>query len=331
MEAGGALPTIDASKLIGRTFIDDPDMEGNQRRAKIEEIELTSERTPDLQELFRFRASVGEKRFEKLMTYHKMVEWCNRDLHLDGYYKVDGILGHRKDPKARGGYWLRIKWGDGTVSENDLATTFNDDPVSVALYAQRNDLLTTPGWKRCKSYVKNPKKLARMINQAKLKVHRTRPVYKYGFQVPRNHDEALRIDEKFGNTNWQDAEKLEILQLFEYDSFENKGRGAPIPEGFTKIPTHFVYDVKHDGRHKARMVAGGHRTEVPVDSVYSGVVSLAGIRIVTFLAELNDMELWSTDIGNAYLESFTKEKVAFIAGPEFGEFAGHTFIIRKAL
>jgi hypothetical protein len=79
------------------------------------------------------------------------------------------------------------------------------------------------------------------------------------------------------------------------------------------------------------MVTGGHRTQVPVDSVYSGVISLAGIRIVTFLAELNGLELWGTDIGNAYLESFTKEKVAFVAGPEFGALEGHTFLIRKAL
>jgi hypothetical protein len=170
-----------------------------------------------------------------------------------------------------------------------------------------------------------------MINQAKLKANRTRPVYKYGFQIPRNHAEALRIDEKFGNTKWVDAEKLEIQQLFEYNAFHDTGLGTPVPEGHTKIPTHFVYDVKHDGRHKARLVAGGHRTETPVDSVYSGVVSLAGIRIVTFLAELNDMELWSTDIGNAYLESYTKEKVAFVAGDEFGDLAGHTFIIIKAL
>jgi Reverse transcriptase (RNA-dependent DNA polymerase) len=108
---------------------------------------------------------------------------------------------------------------------------------------------------------------------------------------------------------------------------------APIPEGYTKIPTHFVYDVKHDGRHKSRMVAGGHRTEMPVDSVYSGVVTLAGVRIVTFLAEHNGMELWGTDIGNAYLESYTKEKekVCFTAGPEFGEQEGHAFVIKKAL
>ena len=77
------------------------------------------------------------------------------------------------------------------------------------------------------------------------------------------------------------------------------GLGAPIPEGYQKIPCHMVYDVKHDGRHKARFVAGGHRTSVPVDSVYSGVVSLLGERIISFLAELNDLELWGTDIGNA--------------------------------
>lgn len=79
------------------------------------------------------------------------------------------------------------------------------------------------------------------------------------------------------------------------------------------------------------MVGNGNRTDTPVDSVYSGVVSLQGIRILTTLAELNDCELWSTDIGNAYLESFTKEKIYFVAGPEFGEYEGHTFVIVKAL
>ena len=127
-----------------------------------------------------------------------------------------------------------------------------------------------------------------MVNQAKLRSNRTRPVYKYGFQVPRNHAEALKIDEKHGDTKWIDAEQLEIKQLMEYESFKDLGKGASLPEGYTKIPCHFVYDVKHDGQHKARLVAGGHRTSTPVDSVYSGVVSLAGIRIVTFLAELND-------------------------------------------
>ena len=37
------------------------------------------------------------------------------------------------------------------------------------------------------------------------------------------------------------------------------------------------------------------------------------------------------NIGNAYLEAKTKEKVYFIVGPEFGPLQGHTLIIVKAL
>ena len=53
--------------------------------------------------------------------------------------------------------------------------------------------------------------------------------------------------------------------------------------------------------------------------------------MLAFFAELNDLEFWATDIGNAYLETFTQEKVYIIAGPEFGERAGHTLLIVKAL
>ena len=55
--------------------------------------------------------------------------------------------------------------------------------------------------------------------------------------------------------------------------------------------------------------------------------------MITFLAELNGLELWSTDIGNAYLESNTKEKVYIVAGKEFEcvGLDGHTLVIAKAL
>jgi hypothetical protein len=50
-----------------------------------------------------------------------------------------------------------------------------------------------------------------------------------------------------------------------------------------------------------------------------------------FMAELNNLEFWATDIGNAYLEALTAEKVYIIAGPEFGELEGHALVISKAL
>jgi hypothetical protein len=79
------------------------------------------------------------------------------------------------------------------------------------------------------------------------------------------------------------------------------------------------------------MVADGHLTDNPLESVYSGVISLRGLRIVTFLSELNGLDLWATDIGNAYLEAFTMEQNCNIAGPEFCQLEGHYLIIVKAL
>jgi hypothetical protein len=116
----------------------------------------------------------------------------------------------------------------------------------------------------------------------------------------------------------------------EYDTFRDLGHKdtAPPPTGYKKIRTHLVYNCKHDGRHKAWMVANGH---IPLESVYSGVVSLRGLRIVTFLSELNGLDLWATNIGNAYLEAFTMEQNYIVAGPEFGQLEGHYLIIVKAL
>ena len=94
---------------------------------------------------------------------------------------------------------------------------------------------------------------------------------------------------------------------------------------------HFVYAVKHDGRFKARLVADGHLTKEPVESIYSGVVSLRSLRMVVFLSQLNNLEIWGADVGNAYLEAYTDEKLCIIAGPEFKELQGHLLIMVKAL
>ena len=72
-------------------------------------------------------------------------------------------------------------------------------------------------------------------------------------------------------------------------------------------------------------------TPEPEELVYSSVDTLGSLCIVVFLAELNGLKLMQGDIGNAYLESYTQEKVYFVAGPEFGQEVGHTFIIDKAL
>ena len=78
------------------------------------------------------------------------------------------------------------------------------------------------------------------------------------------------------------------------------------PKDNNNIHSHFVFDVKHDGRHKSRLVADGNLTDITLSSVYSGVTSLRGTRLVLLLTELNGLESWGTDIGNNCLEAFVK-------------------------
>jgi Reverse transcriptase (RNA-dependent DNA polymerase) len=139
------------------------------------------------------------------------------------------------------------------------------------------------------------------------------------------------LDEQSGNKLWQEAEAKEIKALMDYKVFKDLGKNGIPPPDYKKIRCHMVYDVKHDGRHKGRLVAGGHLTPVPTDSVYSGVISLCALRLVIFLAELNKLQLWGADVSSAYLEADTKEKVYLIAGDEFGKLSGNTLIIEKAL
>ncbi|KAG7351317.1 hypothetical protein IV203_010677 [Nitzschia inconspicua] len=134
-----------------------------------------------------------------------------------------------------------------------------------------------------------------MVKQAFLRSFRTSPKYKYGHEVPQNYEDAMRLDRIAGNTRWQDAVDLELGQVDEYKSIEDHGHKGKVsaPKGYKKIKCtlYLVFDVKHGGHFKARLVADGQLTDASLESVYSGLVSMRGFQMVMFLAELNDLEL----------------------------------------
>ena len=331
-------------ELVGRTFLMPPEEDGSRFRAKIiEEVNRNKDEGDQDPEMIKFRAVVNND-YEEIVAYNDIVDFIEQDQTWDGVWKFREILDHQgplkpSDKRYKGSsYNLQVEWETGEITWEPLSTkrkdgVYDSDPVTVAIYADKHKLLNTAGWKLpgLKKRAKTQKRLIRAANQAKLHSYHTSPIYMYGFQVPRDHRQAMQLDAKNKNTMWRDAEELELSQQDEYNTFVDKGPNYKPTPDYKKIRVHFVYAVKHDGRHKARLVAGGHLTDTPVDSVYSSVVSLRGIRILTFLAELNGLEFWSTDIGNAYLESYTKEKVYIIAGPEFGEREGHVLLISRAL
>jgi len=330
---------FDAEDLIGKSYLSEEQSDGTRYRCEIvralKEQDLEHGKSRDRQ---KYIVSVNNDEYEEIVAYNEILDYVNRDSDPeDVVWRFESISAHQgplsakhKDYKGSS-YNVLVNWPSGESTYEPLHIIAADAPVPCALYARKNGLLDTDGWRRFKRIATREKKLIRMVNQAKLHSYRSAKVYMYGYQVPRNHQEAMDIDAKNKNTKWRDSEILELSQLDEYDCFEDKGHGTGIPKDFKKIRVHMVYAVKHDGRHKSRLVAGGHLTDVPVDSVYSGVVSLRGLRLVLFLAELNDLDTYCTDIGNAYLEATTAEKVCIIAGPEFGELQGHLLIIRKAL
>ena len=55
---------------------------------------------------------------------------------------------------------------------------------------------------------------------------------------------------------------------------------------------------------------------------YSTVVSRDSVHMAFLIAALNDLEILACDIGNAYLNVPCKERIWFVAGPEFGDRAG---------
>ena len=129
--------------------------------------------------------------------------------------------------------------------------------------------------------------------------------------------EALRFDKESGTDHWRRAiekEMKNVMVAFEFDPEDN------IPIGHSKLTVHMIFDVKITLERKARLVADGHKVpEVAKESTFSSVPTRDTVRIFFTLAALNDLEVLSADIQNAYLSAPIKEKYYVIAGDEFSD------------
>ena len=107
--------------------------------------------------------------------------------------------------------------------------------------------------------------------------------------------------------------------------------GFRVPIGFKKITCHLIFDIKFALTRKARYVGGGHLTTVPASMTYSSVVSWDSVQIMFLVAALNDLDIKMCNIGNAYLNAETRERLWFAAGSKWGDRAGYPVIIVRAL
>ena len=222
------------------------------------------------------------------------------------------------------GWNLEVKWETGESSFIALKDIKESNPIEIAEYAKVNHIDKEPAFAWWIPSV--IKRRDAIIKKTSRKVRKN---MKFGIYVPKNYNEAVEMDKQNGNTLWQDATKKEMRNV--EVAFRFLDDGSRVPIGFKKITCHLIFDIKFDLTRKARYVGGGHLTSVPASMTYSSVVSRDSVRIMFLIAALNDLDIKMCDIGNAYLNAETRERLWFVAGNEWGDRAGYPVIIVRAL
>ena len=251
------MPNFDPSDLIGRTFLLPPEEKGERHRAKVttQVIEIIDQDNGQRIENINFILDIGNGKVEELISYNQLLEHLDNaqdhDMGMDQkLYRFRAIIGHQ---------------GPLLASDSDWK-----------------------GWCRFRSLVKKDKVLARAIKQSKIRQVRRSQTYMFGYLIPRNYMKAMQFDSENKNSKWYDAIRLEMESMLEYNVFKKWDKAildkhkkvTNPPKVYHGIRVHLVFAVKFDGRHKARLVADGHLTPKPIETIYSGVVSLRNLRLV---------------------------------------------------
>ena len=280
----------------------------------------------------------------RTFEYEEIINKANRD--EDGVvadWEYEEILDHRwsKDKKRKGKIDVLLKWaGYEEPTWEPMEVIKVDDPVTLAKYAHDRGITGQSMWKWTGKYLKRPKRFQRLYKQAVLRKKRSNIIkYQFGVRVPRSINEALKLDSLNNNTKWADAIEKELRTLHEeYQCFKAlpKGKGEVLPAEYAEyryIPLLWAFAVKFDGRHRARCVAGGHVTPDLDEDLYAGTVDLETVRIAFVAAVLMHLQIITADVGSAYIQAFTIEKVYTIAGPEWEPLGlvGYFLIVIKAL
>ena len=73
-----------------------------------------------------------------------------------------------------------------------------------------------------------------------------------------------------------------------------------------------IFNLKMDFTRKAYLIAGGHKTDPPMQMIYSSVVSCKNICVAFLMATLHDVNLMAADVRNTYLNAKTQENMYIV-------------------
>jgi hypothetical protein len=124
--------------------------------------------------------SVGDGSPEDILTYNQILahlekqhqDDIKRELHGEKFWTFKEILDHCR---VEGQLMVFVKWEDNSYTWEPLNIIGKGDPVTIADYAKRNDLIETPEKKRFRRYAKKEKKINCLLNQLHVSAMRHRP------------------------------------------------------------------------------------------------------------------------------------------------------------
>ena len=137
---------------------------------------------------------VGDEKSEDLAMYDEMCGFIGEQAkNEDGTWRLRKITCHRTpEDNARKTHEVLTEW----ACTYEPILIYEGDKYLLAEYTRDHDLLDE--WEsprlKLKQAPMNSKKLLRMINQDKPQSHHTAPVYMYDHEVPRNDEQAIKIN-----------------------------------------------------------------------------------------------------------------------------------------
>ena len=180
-----------------------------------------------------------------------------------------------------------------------------------------------------KQVLRRQDKIISKVNHRGAKKY-VRKTMNFGIECPTTLQEAMSLDNKNGNNLWSDVISKEIHYV--RVAFDIRGKEDTTPPGHKLIYCHMILYVKmEDLQRKARVVAGGHMTDVQPFITYASVVYSETLRIDLTMAPLNDMSVKTAYIIKNYIKAPCGEKLYNILGPEFRTDEGKMLIIVKSL
>lgn len=166
---------------------------------------------------------------------------------------------------------IKVLWKAGTVLWCAADSLRIQNPFIFIPYNHKRNLYEHRNCKWVKSYTNQEEEINKLFKVNRLQKKSSQmPKFKFGLQVPNDPAHVIKLDNMNQDNQWSGAMNTEIGFTNDFEMFIILEDHQHAPTGYKQILYHVVFDVKFDGRRKARLVAGGHRVpEVPKEEVYA--------------------------------------------------------------